>query len=169
MTTVAAIGIPLGALGLLCKPAGLLMQTVKMPGPANPVLEAMKNDPVILGWSVIAGITGTLLSLLLLMSAIGCLALKPWARTGMLAYSALALLMTVVSQAVGYLVIGPVVQNAVRGAGMPQAAGPAWLQGPVGLVIGVAIGLWYPLLVLYFFTRPRAREAFRQGLPGTGI
>ncbi|HZN68714.1 MAG TPA: hypothetical protein VFB66_25775 [Tepidisphaeraceae bacterium] len=169
VTVLASIGIPLGALGLLCKPAGLVMQFVTMPGPPNPVLEAMKNDPMILGWSVISGITGTLISVLLLMSSIGCLGLKPWARSGMLAYAALAVVMTLISQVVGYFVVGPVVQNAMRSSGIQQPTGMGWMQGPAGLVLGVVIGLWYPLLILYFFTRRRSKEAFEQGLPGTGI
>jgi hypothetical protein len=169
VTVIAGIGIALGALGLLFKPCGVAMQFVPMPGPPNPMLSAMRDDPVILGWSVISGSTGTLLSLLLLLSSIGCLGLKPWARTGMLAYAALAILMTFITQAIGYFVVGPAVENAVRSAGVQQPPGMAWMDGMVGVAIGLLIGLWYPVLILFYFTRQRVKDAFAQGLPGTGI
>ena len=169
VTVLAGIGIVLGTLGMLCKPAGAMMNLmIKLPQP-NPVLDLFRNDPALRAFTIGSAATGTLLSLLLLLSSLGSLALKPWARAGMLAYASLAVVMTVVSQLVGYFVIGPEVERVMRQSGMPAPAGMAWMSGAVGVAIGFVIGLWYPVLVFVYYTRRPVREAFERGLPSTGI
>jgi hypothetical protein len=167
VTVLAAIGIVIGSLGLLCKPAGTAMQLlIKLPQP-NPVFDLFQNDPALRNFLIGNAVTGTLLSLLLLMSSLGSLRLKPWARTGMLAYAFLAILMTLVGQAVGLFIIGPQVEQVMRQSGMPQPPGAAIMSGWRGAAVGLAIGLWYPALILVFYTRARAKEAFERGLPKT--
>jgi hypothetical protein len=141
---------------------------VKMPQP-NPVVDLFRNDPMLRTFMIGSAATGTLLSLLLLLSSLGSLALKPWARAGMLAYASLAVVMTAVSQMVGLMVIGPEIERAMRQSGMPQPAGMAWMSGGVGVALGFLMGLWYPVLILVYYTRRTVREAFEQGLGGTGI
>ena len=165
MTAVAIIGLVLGGLGILCKPLGTAAQLlVPMPQP-NPVVDVFRNDPAIRAFAIGNAVTGTLLSLLLLMCAIGSLGLKPWARTGMLAYAGLALVMTLLGQAVGVFLIGPELERAMRQSGMQQPRGMGWTGGWVGAGIGVVLGLWYPLLIIFYYTRARVREAFERGLP----
>jgi hypothetical protein len=36
-----------------------------------------------------------------------------------------------------------------------------------GAVMGVVLGLWFPLLILYYFNRRAAKEAFRPGAAPT--
>jgi hypothetical protein len=170
VTVLAGIGIVFGALFTLCKPAGAMMQLlIKLPQP-NPVMDVFRNDPAIRMFTIGATITGTLLSILLLISSLGSLTLKPWARTGMIAYACLAVVMTFLGQAVGYFLIGPAVESAMRGSGLPQPPGMAWMGPGASLAIGLVLGLWYPTLILFYFTRPRAKEAFERGLPqSTGI
>jgi hypothetical protein len=169
VTNLAGIGIVVGALGVLCKPAGVLINLFIPLPQSNPVIDAFRNEPLLRAFMLFSGVTGTLISVLLLLSSLGCLALRPWARTGMLGYAFLALLMTVVEQVVSYYVVAPEVERAMRQSGMPQPPGMALMSGWVGITIGLVIRLWYPPLILYYFTRPRAREAFELGLPGKGI
>lgn len=169
VNVIAGIGILLGTLFVLCKPAGLLVQLlVRLPQP-NPVMDLMRNDPTLRAFAIFSGVTGTLLSLLLLMSSLGSLALKPWARTGMFGYAALALLMTIVEQVMGIYVVGPEVERAMRQSGMPQPPGIAWMSGWIGIVLVLVFKLWFPLLILYYYTRPHVKLAFERGLVGKGI
>lgn len=168
VTTIATIGVILGTFGLLCKPTALAMQLFfRMPQP-NPVLDVFRNDPNLRAFSVVAGLTGTLVSLLLLVSAVGSLKLAQWARLGMLCYACLAALLTLIGQVFGYLVIGPAIQQAIRQAGMPDK-GPGMMGGPIGLVLGLVLGLWFPLLILFYYNRRDVKEAFALGLAKVDI
>lgn len=167
---IAGIGILLGVLFVLCKPTGLFIQLLaKLPGPPNPMVDLFRNDPTLRAFALFSGLTGTLISLLLLMSSVGSLALKQWGRTGMLGYAALAVLMTLVEQGIGTLVVGPELERAMRQSGVKPPAGVAWLSGWPGVVLGLAFKLWYPTLIFYFYSRPHVKRAFEQGLPGKGI
>src|SRR5437667_6682864 len=57
VTVIACIGIVLGALGLFCKPASLVMFVIKMPF-QHPVVEAVRNDSFIRGWMIVSVATG---------------------------------------------------------------------------------------------------------------
>ena len=170
VNVLAGLGILFGALFVLCKPAGLAVQLfVTIPGPANPMVDLFRNDPTLRAFALFSGLTGTLISLLLLISSLGSLALKPWGRTGMLGYATLAILMTVVEHAVSAAVVGPEVERAMRQSGVQQPPGIAWMSGWVGTVLVGVLKLWYPVLILYFFTRPRVRSAFDEGLARTPV
>lgn len=173
VTAMAIIGIVLAAGGLLCKPASLLMFVVPMPaGPdgqpvPNPVVDAFKNDSFLRLWLIVSTGAGWLISMLLLFASIGSLRLKDWGRTGMLGYAALATLMTVVGQVVGVLALGPALEQAVQQSGAPRT-GMMNLPPAVGIAVGVVIGMWFPALIFWFFTRPHVKEAFERGLPPPG-
>ena len=170
VNVLAGLGILFGALMVLCKPAGLAMQLfVTIPGPPNPMIDLFRNDPTLRAFALASGLTGTLISLLLLISSLGSLALKQWGRTGMLGFAALAVLATIVEQGVAAAVVGPEVERAMRQSGVQQPPGIAWMSGWVGLVIALVLRLWYPVLVIYYFTRPHVKAAFERGLPGKGI
>lgn len=164
VTVLSTLGIILGALGLLGKPASLAIFVIKMPM-QHPVVEVMRNDSFIRGWMILNVATGWMVSLLLLMASIGSLRLRDWGRTGMLAYAGLALVMTVIGQAVGLLAINPVLEPAMQQA-MEQQPSPSPFQpGPTAsVIIAVVLGLWFPLLIAYFFTRRPEKEAFEQGV-----
>lgn len=169
VSTLAGIGIVLGSLMLLCKPAGLLVQMfIKLPQP-NPVIDLFRDDPTLRAFAFGDAITGTLISLLLLLSALGSLALKPWARAGMLSYAGLAIAMTLVKSAVGHFLVGPEMERAMRQSGLPPQPGMALMSGVTGLVIGLLLGFWYPALILVFYNRRHVKTAFERGLPGKGI
>jgi hypothetical protein len=163
VTTLATLGVIFGTFGLLCRPTGLVMQMlIRTPQP-NPVLDAFRNDPTLRAWTFVSAITGTLVSLLLLMSSIGSLRLKSWARFGMLCYATLAALLTVVGQIFAYTVLGPALRQAMRQAGAAEAS-PGWMGGPSGMVIGLVLGLWYPILIFIYYNRRDVKQAFDVGL-----
>ena len=167
VTVVSVMGIVMGTLGLLCKPLSLVIFVVQMPV-SDPVVDAMRADSFVRGWMLASVATGWVISLLLVLSAVGSLRLRDWGRTGMLAYAGLGLLMTIVSQIVGLLAVGPALEPAVRQAtaGKPM---PWWHVGPVPSAIMMTIlGVWFPLLILYYFNRRPVREAFDQGLAPVG-
>jgi hypothetical protein len=162
VTTLATLGVIFGTFGLLCKPSLLAITLfLKLPQP-DPTLSAVQDNPILRAFATIDGLTGTLVSLLLLISSIGCLSLKPWARLGMLCYAVLALLLTMVVQGVGYFVLGPELEQALRNAGAP--AQKPWTQSVWVLAVGVALRLWYPILILAYFNRRDVKQAFEQGL-----
>jgi hypothetical protein len=161
VTALATLGVVFGTFGLLCKPTLLAVTLfLKLPQP-DPTLSVIQNNPTLSAFAVVDGLTGTLTSLLLLMSSIGSLSLKGWARLGMLCYAALALALTAVVQLVGYFVLGPEFEQAMRNAGAPAQP---WTQSGWVLAIGVALRLWYPILILVFFNRRDVKQAFERGL-----
>ena len=166
VTVLSIMGMVLGGMGLLCKPASLLMFVVKMPVP-NPVVDAMRNDSFIRGFMVIGAATGWVISLLLILASVGSLRLRDWGRSGMLAYAGLALVMTAISQAIGIVAIAPALAPAVRQAAAEQPAA-FQLSPAANLALGIGLGLWFPLLILYFYTRKSVKQAFEQGLPPAG-
>src|SRR5687767_11022515 len=162
VTVVASIGVVLGALGLLCKPTSLIVFVIQMPV-SDPVVDAMRGDSFVRGWMLASVATGWVISLLLVLSAVGSLRLRDWGRTGMLAYAALALLMTIVSQVVGIVAVGPALEPAVRQALAGKPA-PWWQLGTVPTaVIMTILGTWFPLLILYYFNRRSVKQAFDEG------
>ena len=166
---IAGIGIFLGALFVLCKPANLMVQMlVKLPQP-NPVLDALRTDPTLRAFGFFSTLTGTLISLLLLLSSLGSLALKPWGRMGMFAYAGLALAMTVAEHLVATYVVGPEIERVMRQSGTPMPPGTAWMSGWIGTTLVLLLKVWYPALILYLFTRPHVKSAFEHGLGGKGI
>lgn len=161
--TIAAIGIFIGAMGLLCKPAGLIPLVVPMPQP-NPMVDVRRDDPTIRAWTVASAFTGTLISLLLLLSSIGSIGLRRWARAGMLAYACLALPMSAIAMVVESRVVGPAIRQALQQSGTPVPGMMAWMSGWVGIAIGVALCLWLPVLILVVYLRRDVREAFERGV-----
>ena len=166
---IAGIGIVLGALFLLCKPANLFVNLfMPMPAP-NPLIDAMRNEPTLRFFILFSTVTGTLISLLLFISSLGSLALRPWARAGMLGYAVLALLMTAVEQGAAVYVVGPEMERAMRQSGIQQPRGVAWMSGWIGMTLVLLFKLWYPALIFYYYNRRPAKAAFERGLPGAGI
>jgi hypothetical protein len=169
VTMLAGIGIVLGSLGMLCKMGNAVVSLlVPMPQP-NPMIDAIRDNPSIRTFVAFSAVTGTVISLLLLLSSLGSLALKGGGRAGMLGYAVLALLMTALEQTVSSLVVGPEMLRAIRQSGAPQPPGMAVMSGWVGVAINLLVRLWFPALILYFYNRRHVKEAFVRGLPGKGI
>ena len=125
----------------------------------NPVVKVMLANPAYVTWMRISIPLGLLVSALLLAAGVGLLLLKPWARWFSLAYGIYAIVMSIVATLITYyLFFGPLMEQAQRMRG-PEAA--AAVGGAIGGMIGGILGLIYPVLLLYFMTRPHVIAAFR--------
>lgn len=165
VTALAIIGIVFGGLGLLCKPVLVGLLFIPQPGP-NPAVDMQKE---LMGWNIFSAVAGTLISILLLASSIGALSLKPWARKGLLTYSAVAVLMNLVNLVASIIWIVPKMKEMQEQMIKQQGSAPTGMaammqtMGTAGAVIGFLIAMIFPLLLLYFFTRPNIIAAFVGG------
>ena len=175
ITVLAIFGIIFGGMGLLCKPLGLAVAFMPQPPGANPAM-AMQRE--LLPWNLANAGIGTVISVLLLASAIGSLSLKPWARKGMLAYAGLAVVMSLVTLVVTIVWVVPkmhdmqqqiMLQSGGRGGPPPaQMATIMQAAGTAGAVIAFIIALIFPAFILYLYTRPHIVAAFEGTAPPAG-
>lgn len=120
---------------------------------------------------------GLAISVLLLAGSIGSLSLKPWARQAMLAYAALAVVMTVVNLVVGLIWILPKVQATQQQIMAQQTSGqvpPAQMAAvmktasSVGMVVAGVVQLIFPAILAFCYTRPNVKAAFGDPSGGAG-
>jgi hypothetical protein len=159
VTVIAIIGIVLGGLGSLCMPFALIPYFVNL-GMPNPVIDAIKNDDALFGWTIFSTVVSWALAILELTCSIGSLSLKEWARKGLLGWAVASLAMALVGTILNFLWLFPKM-NALTGPAAPGAQ----IGQYVGMGVGVLLGVALPLVVLYFFTRPKVVAAF--AAPGT--
>ena len=160
VTVLAIIGIILSGLGVLCGPFALLPYVTTM-GPPNPIVDAVKKAHALMVWMFGSSLLSWLVSLLLLICAIGSLLLKRWARSGMLVYAIISIAMGLIGLVVSITWAFPAMQRAISGAGGSTG-------GLIGGLIGGVLGLIYPVFVLVYMRKPHVIEAFERGLPPSG-
>lgn len=162
VTVLAIIGIVFGGLFLLCKPFGLLPLFMPKFGPPNPAMDVLRTDAILRYLTIAGVIVGVPVSILLLASSIGCLSLKPWARKGMLAYAAAAIVLSVLTFAAQVLWVIPKMQAVQRQqlSNVPNAALLAQMTGVPVSAAEFVIRLIFPACLLYYLTRPGAKAAF---------
>jgi hypothetical protein len=156
VTTLAIIGIILGGLAVLCTPFSLVFYFVKF-GPPNPVIDATRNDPAWFGYTIVSLTIGWIMGLVLLVSSIGALMLKEWARKGMLAYAWIAIVMVPITLVVNFVWLNAKLTAAT--AGNPGAA----IGQKIGGTIGPFVGLILPIFILIFMNKPHVKAAFASG------
>ena len=162
VTVMAVIGIIFGAIGVACSPFALVPYFVQM-GPPNPVIDAVKSDPVLFGWMVVAMAIHIPLSIVLLAGSIGALNLKLWARKALLFWSVAAIVMNVIGMIVNLTLMFPKL-SAIQGQNPRSAA--AVTGGIAGGIGGFIFGMIVPILMLYFMTRPQVKQAFEMAASG---
>jgi len=138
---------------------GLLLTAVmmRMKLPGNSPLAAMKMDPFLTTWGHINMAITVVFGIVLIASGIGLLLLRNWARILAVVYSVLELILVLVGGVISY----PMVMKSIATTQVPGA--PAGLIGAVAqfsFVMGIALSLAYPALLLIFMTRPKIIEAF---------
>jgi hypothetical protein len=136
-------------LGMLALSAA--MQSLGPKG--NPVAAAMKADPAMAALTKFNMVIGVILGVALVLFGIGLLLSKNWARLGSIVYSVVDIVLVVV----GTIIVWPITQRAM--ASMPNVP-HGMVEGfaMIGMVIGLAIGLAYPALLLFFMTRTNVIE-----------
>jgi hypothetical protein len=144
------IGYGLFKLGMLA--LSTVMSHIGQAG--NPVAAAMKSDPTMVAWTKFSIISGVSLGLLLMVFGIGLLLCKNWARLGSMVYSLIDIVLVVV----GSVVVWPITQRAMEQ--MPNVPhGMIAGFAMIGMVIGLIFGLAYPVILLFFMTRPNVIDA----------
>jgi hypothetical protein len=129
----------------------------------NSAIRIMHENPAYSGWLKLTIPLGALSCLVLLVSGIGLLGLRPWARKTSVIYAIYALLFGVVNLAMSFaFLMRPLLAEAAQKQG-PEAAGA--IRGAIGGVIGGVLGMVYPVLLLIFMTRPSVLEAFAPAQP----
>ena len=152
VTVIGVIGIILGVLGLcggLCGAASvgmlpLLAEMAQQSGQQSSELEAVMQNPAVMRFGLVSSLVSALLALWLLIASVMLLGMKPSGYTLMMAYAVVSILWNIVSTGIGVAVMN-----------MPF--------NPI-TVIGLIIGLVYPVAVLIVLTRPNIKEAFQRTL-----
>jgi GYF domain 2 len=147
VTVIAVIGIIFGSLGVL----GSICGVIALPFIRNQMAAQGKTMPTSSAWVFISAFLGIALGGLLLAASISALRLTPWARTGLLVYAGLSIVIHLISSGVNFA----------------QMSGQATTPMQTGIMVGSLIGgMIFPVCILYFMTRPHVVAAFTPGREG---
>lgn len=144
--------------GLICSPINLAV-VFGSPEGANPGAALVRDNPFLMGWTVLSAILGMVLGVMLLAAGIGLLLGKRWARTLTYVWAAAAMLVTLVNLGVNLTMVLP------NMPGPPESAEPGYATGyRFGMVFGmVAAGvvpLVYQILACVCLSVGKAKEYF---------
>lgn len=163
VTVFGILNIAFAALGVFSVISTAVLLAMAKAGSANPMVQLMETSPGYATWMKFSVVLGLVVATALLISGIGLLNLKPWARTLSLIYGVFAIVIVIVNSVVSYSVlVVPMLQKAREMQG-PAAAGA--VGGAYGSMVGGCFGLVYPILLLIFMTRPNVVAAFTQSRP----
>ncbi len=157
VTVLAILGIIFGGFGTLCSPFALIPFFMEMPGPKNPVMEAMKDDGTLMGWTIGSTLLGWVMAIVLLSASIAALKLKEWARKTLAIYAVAAFVTGAISLVFTLAVMNPKMAEII---GNDPAAKSAMAMQTVFSLIGFAVGLIFPAFLLFYMTRPHVKAAF---------
>ena len=124
----------------------------------NPAMDAMKNSAFFNVWTWISTIGGLLASIVLVVSGIALLLKKDIGRRLAIYYAYYALFMAVVG-----VVLSIIYVYAPMWADL-QDSPVAAITVFAGAVIGTALSLLYPALILYFLNKPAVVQALNEGV-----
>jgi hypothetical protein len=145
---IGIISIVLAGLGLICTPIGLA--TRQAAGPAG--AEAMAGAPAWYAtYQVVSALAGIVVAALLLVAGILLCKRRPAGRTMHIAYAILNIVVAV----------GNVIAAVTAASNIDTGPNEAALFVPVligGMVVGLVIGLAYPVFLLVWFTRTKVRD-----------
>jgi hypothetical protein len=155
------LNLVFGFLGICGVAAGAVSFALPQnPDIPNPVMEIMQTNAVYATFTKVNLGCSAVATLVLIAAGIGLLGMKPWGRMASIGYGIYAIVMGIVGLMVNAVYVSmPLMQQASEMQG-PEAAG--FIGGAVGGVVGGCIGLAYPILLLFFMTRPKVVEAFEQ-------
>jgi hypothetical protein len=157
---VAILNIVLGALGLLATPCSGLMFLDS--SSKDPVVQAIRSDPLLLGWTLGSIAFGMLLSVVAIAASAALLNVQPWSRWVLLGEASCQIFLSLLGLAVHGLILTPrVLQIAERTGDTAEKYG--MLGGLVGGSIGSLFAIVFPILTLVVLTRPETIAALRTG------
>lgn len=139
----------LGVLGLLFA-YGMYFGGLRL-GPRNPVVEIARDSATFMRYLEVSLWFGAVALVVLAISGIGLLNLKPWGRKLAIGYALYGIVAGVVGFVFTYMyLIAPLAGKPGGGAG---AFGGIW---------GGIIGCVYPIVLLSFMLKQNVRQAFEQ-------
>jgi hypothetical protein len=135
------LNIVFGSLGILCTPISLIFVMVAS--------QKLGYSPFMTQWVVASGIVGILGACVLLASGIGLLKMRPWSRKLAVYYAMFACALTVINTLV-------TLTNLPSGGPNPEGQK---IGAFAGAAFGLAIGLTYNFLLIFFLSKPAVKEA----------
>jgi hypothetical protein len=140
----------------------LAMSKLKLPG--NSSIASVTADPGFIALTRFSIWAGEALGVALLAAGIGLLLLQNWARIVSIVYSIIDIVFVPVVS-IGMLPFTQRMMEQTPGVPRGMMAGIATM----GLVIGIVFGLAYPVLLLFFMTRPKVIEACQPQPPAASV
>jgi hypothetical protein len=172
----------LALLGAVC--GGVLtfaIAQVNVPGPGNPpnpikdMLEYMdKHAPLYTPYLIAEIVIGLIMAVVLIVSGIGLLKVRPWARWTSVGYAAVRLVLIVVGLVLAIMVFNPVLadwqadynKRSVPAGTPPPPSFSSGATNNVAAAFGSILGAAYSISLLVVMFLPNVRAAFaRAALP----
>ena len=147
-TVFGIINIVWGAMGILAIPLGIIMMFIR---PRNISLSESFRVRLML-----SSVVGLACAVLLIVTGIGLLKLKSWARVWTLGYGLFA---------IGWGILGMIVNiifMSSGGYGYSSQQMPGMVGGVIGGFCGGIVGLIYPILLVVFMRKENVIQAFNK-------
>lgn len=162
VTVLAIIAIVFGSISVLATLCSLFPYLGVQFTP-NPVIDATRKDPFLLGYNVASLLLGMVLGAVLLAGGISSLSLRPIGRRLMMGYAVVYLVISIPSTILSLAVIVPRLLDHVQNLGSnPQMKTIITYSAYGGAAMALVFLIW-PILILYFMTRPHVKSAFERG------
>jgi hypothetical protein len=165
VTVFAILGIIFGSLGVLAMLCNLppLLGVQFAP---NPIMDGIRKDPMLMSLTIGGLVINLVLWILELIASIGMLSLKPTARRLFVWFAILNIIISILSIVVNVAVTNPRMQAITERAmqsnpqlNAPQMKAIMQYSSYGGVCFAVVLLIW-PILILYFMTRPHVKRAF---------
>jgi len=166
VSIIAWLATIFGGLGVLSGFCTVIQRQFLTAFQSNDPFSKILYSPGPIGtYMIVSQIVGWFVSILIMTSGIGCLQLKPWARQLMIGVMIFQLVAQLVSIVLSETLLMPAFALVARQNPNDPVVQRAYALVRSGHLFGFIFGFTIPLVVLYFFTRPRAKAAFAEPLP----
>src|SRR5262245_46761094 len=103
LTVIAILGIVFGALNIVCLTPFSLYSMFANTGQPNPMMDYIKDTPLLYAWTMLSMLLGVLLAATLLAGSIGALRQAPWSRLALLIYAGGSILLGLIGVVVWFM------------------------------------------------------------------
>lgn len=165
VTVFAILAIIFGSLGMLGTLYSMPQYLGLKFGP-NPVMDAIRQDRLLVSLTLGGLVVGFSLALLQLISGVGMLSLRPAALKGIIWYAILDLVRSILTIILNLAVMNPRLEEVTRQAmqsnpqlNTPQMKAIMQYSSYGGVCLLVVLLIW-PILILVFMRRPHVKAAF---------
>lgn len=154
---LSLVGNLLGIASLMFMPtflSSVARRSGSGPMPSTQVFDLLRKNPLYAAWTWTSIALRVLAAIILVISGIGLLQMRPWARVAALVYAIFGIVMIIVSSLIGWLYFMPMMNRAT---GMPVL--PPFVLA-LSSALGVLFALIYPVVLTVYMTRPWLVQAF---------